>query len=67
MGVDWIFFTPHKRFVDDICTYGRFENMYAGLQLFMVAVRTDLFATLSICDTRWYVLMMVRNSEVRWE
>jgi hypothetical protein len=47
MGIDWIFFTPQKRFVDDICTYGSFENMYAGLQLFMVAIRTDLFATLS--------------------
>ena len=32
MGIDWIFFTSHKRFVDDICTYGSFENNYAGLQ-----------------------------------
>jgi hypothetical protein len=39
------FFTRHKHFVDDICTYGSFENIYAGLQLCMVAVRTNLFAT----------------------
>ena len=32
MGTDAIFFTRHKRFVDDICTYGSFENNYAGLQ-----------------------------------
>jgi len=48
MGIDWIFFTHHKRFVDDVCTYGSFENIYAGLQLFMVDVRTNLFATPSL-------------------
>jgi hypothetical protein len=47
-GIDWIFFTHHKRFVDDVCTYGSFENVYAGLQLFMVDVRTNLFATPSL-------------------
>jgi hypothetical protein len=48
MGIDWIFFTHHKRFVDDVCTCGSFENIYAGLQLFMVDVRTNLFATPSL-------------------
>jgi hypothetical protein len=32
METDQFFFTRHKRFVDDICTYGSFENIYAGLQ-----------------------------------
>jgi hypothetical protein len=49
MGIDYFFFTRHKSFVDDdICTYGSFENNYVGLQLFMVAIRTNLFATPSL-------------------
>ena len=47
-GIDWIFLTRHKRFEDVACIYGSSENMYAGLQLFMVAIRNNLFATLSI-------------------
>ena len=68
MGIDWIFFTTHKRFVDDICTHGIFENMYAGLKLCMVGIRTVLFATLSRrVGAR---ALMLRVSEVRsqrWE
>ena len=54
MGMDWIFFTRHKRFVDDVCTYGIFENIYAGLQLFMVDVRTNLFGVRNAKSTRGY-------------
>ena len=42
METDRIFFTRHRRCVDDIYTYGSFENIHAGLQLFMVAIRTNL-------------------------
>ena len=42
------FFTRHKRLVDDICTYGSFENIYAGLKICMVAIRTNLFASPSL-------------------
>ena len=37
-----------KHFINDECTYGSFENIYACLQLFMVAIRTNLFATPSL-------------------
>jgi len=61
MGIDWIIFTRHKRFVDDICTYGSFENIYACLQV--VAVRTNEFATPSLRVGT----MLVRISEVSRE
>jgi hypothetical protein len=63
METDWIFFTGHKRLVDDICTYGSFQNIYAGLQLCMVAIRTNLFATLSL-RVGTCVLMCLSVSEV---
>ena len=53
--------------MDDICTYGSFENNYVGLQLFMVAIRTDLSAksTPNAKSTpRGHVLMLVRVGEV---
>ena len=42
MGTYWIFFTRDKHSVSDICTFRSFENIQAGLQLFMVAIRTVL-------------------------
>ena len=54
MGIYWIFFTRHKRFLDDVCSYGSFENIYAGLQLFMVDVRTNLFGVRNAKSTRGY-------------
>ena len=48
MGINWIFCTRQKRCVDDICTYGSFQNIYGGLKLCMVAIRTNLFATPSL-------------------
>jgi hypothetical protein len=65
MGMDWIFFTRHKRFVGDICTYGSFGNIYAGLQLFMVDIRTNLFATPSLRVGT--CVLMLRVSEAWWE
>jgi hypothetical protein len=47
-GIDWISFSRHKHFINDVCTYGSFENIYACLPLFMVAIRTNLFATPSL-------------------
>ena len=62
-GIDWIPFSRHKHFINDVCTYGSSENIYACLQLFMVAIRTNLFTTPSLRVGT----MLVRISEVWWE
>jgi hypothetical protein len=53
MGIDSFFFTCHKCFVDNICTYGSFENNYAGLQLCMGS-RTHQ-SVRNVKSTRGYV------------
>jgi hypothetical protein len=62
MGIDGIFFARNKRFVNVMGAYGSLENIYAGLQLFMVAIRTNLFATLTK-STRGYVLIDAKKDQ----